>query len=218
MSGQLRGRFGGAPLMRRIDVGMQEADRDRLDIFFLLEAGDRVAHLLLVERSSGYRRRTRALLDAEAPPARDQRLVGRDEHIVQRHVDRLDAAPDLDAVAEALGGDHAGLGAAAGEQDVGGERGAVHQDFDLAEEFLDVEFVEARRLLHRIHQADRWIARRRRSLELLQQPRLVHHQAVGEGAADVDTNALVLHFLPLVSTFSDEKPARRDAAGKSSTV
>ena len=161
---------GRTPLMRRIGVGVQEANGDRFHPV-RLQLADRVPDFLFVERSRDAAVEERALLDADASPARDQRLVGRNEKIVERDVDRLDAAPDLDAVAEAPGRDHAGLGAAPGQQDVGGERGAVHQNFDLAEKLVDFHSIEARRLLHRVHQADRRIARCRRGLEFLQQPR-----------------------------------------------
>ena len=149
----------------------------------------RVGSLLLVERGHHLAVIERALLDADALRTRDQRTCRRNEQIVERHVLRLHGAPQFDDIAEILGGQHAGLGAAPGQQDVGGERGAVHQDFDLAEEFVDADAVMARRLFHRVHEALGGIARRGRGLELLQQAGLIHDQAVGEGAADIDADA-----------------------------
>ena len=116
---------------------MQEANGDRLDAL-RLEFIHRAAYFLLVERRHDAAVDQRAFFDADAARARDQRPVGWDEQIVKRDVDRLDAAPHLDAVAKALGRDHAGLGAALVDQDVGGERRAVHQHFDLAEKLADI--------------------------------------------------------------------------------
>ena len=78
----------------------------------------------------------RALFHAEAQIARHQRLVGLDEDIEHGAVQILDAAAHLDGIAKALGGDHADLGAALGDQDVGAEGGAVDDLLDVAEELL----------------------------------------------------------------------------------
>src|SRR6516162_6655323 len=174
---------------------MQEADRDRANSVGR-ERAHRVRHLLGVERSEDLAIGERALLHSDPMPAWDQRLIWRYEQIVERDLDRLDPAANLDAVAETLGRNHAGAGAAAGQQDVGRERGAMHKHIDLPEKLPDIQLVMAGGFFHRIHEADRWIAWRRRSLELLQQPRFIHDQAIGEGAADVDTDALLFHFLP----------------------
>ena len=180
--------------MRGIGVGVQKANGDRFHALRLQRA-DSVPDFLFVERGGDAAVAERALLDADTSPARDQRLVWRNKEIVERDVDRLDAAPYFDAVAEAFGRDHTGLGAAPGQQDVGGERGAVHQNFDLTKKFAELDIIKTRRLLHRIQQADRRIARRRRGLEFLQQAGLVHDQAVGESAPHVDANALLFHFI-----------------------
>ena len=180
--------FGGTFLVGRIGIRMQEADRDRLDTF-RLELAHRLGGLLLVQRRCDLTIVQRTLVDTEAAIARDQRFGRGNEQIVERDILRLHGAPQFNDVAEILGGQHAGLGAAPGQQDVGGKRCAVHQDFDLAEEFIDANAVMACRLLHCVHEALGGISGRRRCLKFLQQAGFIHHEAVSECAADVDADA-----------------------------
>ena len=112
-----------ADLVRRVAVGVQEQDGDRL------HAGrDRLArdpaHLLLVERDQHRALRVHPLHDLEAHVAVDQRRVLLEEQVVGlRPVD----AADLVDVAEALRGQQRAARALALQDGVDGDRGAVQE-------------------------------------------------------------------------------------------
>jgi hypothetical protein len=91
-------------------------------------------------------------------------------------------APDLDRVAKAARGDQRGPGALALDQGVGEQRGAVHHVRDrlgryvgLAQHFHDAALDGGVRLLGRGQDLG----------DAQQRARLVDHDEVGEGAADV---------------------------------
>src|SRR5262249_3430057 len=117
----------GLLLVLRREVGVEEADRQRLDPV-ALEQISQCAERGLVERRSLPAAALDALLDLEAPFARHQRWLA-----VETQVERLGpvAPPDLQNVAEALGGDEGGAGAGPLQQRVDDERRAVLDDVRL---------------------------------------------------------------------------------------
>ena len=186
----LAGDLAGAPLVGRVGVGVQEADDHRLHAL-RLEALGGGTRLGLVERGQRLARVERPFGRLQAQMPRHQRLVGRHEHVVHRGAHVLEAAPDLDDVAEAARRDHPGPGAVAVDERVGGEGRAVDDALDLAHERAQVGVAVARGGLgQRVEEALRGVARRGVALELAQRARLVHDEAVGERAADVDADAI----------------------------
>ena len=114
------------PLVRRVDVGVQETDSDRLDAF----GGEHAAGLgdaRLVERPEHLARTCQPFLDFARQMARRQRLVAVEEQIVG--LGPIAAADDID-VAGAAGDDEAGLGAGALDQRIDGDGRAVDQLVD----------------------------------------------------------------------------------------
>jgi len=98
-----------------------------------------------------------------------------------------DAAPHLEHVAEALGGQEAGRSAAAGEDGVGGNRGAVDDHRELGEESAELQLQPGGDLAEA---AEQRLGRVVRGAGRLVRPvgavALIDDDEVGEGAADVD--------------------------------
>ena len=117
----------GAALMGRVGEAVEEADGDALDGFALQE-GDEVGDGVLVERKEDLAEVVEAFGDGEAEVAGDEGLGEGDAEIVLV-VAALVA--EGENVAEALGGDEGGAGALALDDGVGGEGGAVDEDFDV---------------------------------------------------------------------------------------
>ena len=158
--GHLRDDALGVQFVLAVGVGVQKADGDggAAIVHELLGAG---SHLPLVQGGEHLAVVKRALLYAEAPIAGDQGLVRLDEDVEHGAAQVLDAAPHLDQIAEALGGDHADFGAALGDQDVGAQRGAVDDLLHLAKKLLEGLPVVAGGLAHRREEALRRIVGRR---------------------------------------------------------
>ena len=97
----------------------------------------------------------------------------------------LVGAPDLDDVAETLGGHHRRAREPARDQRVGRDRGPVREQRDLGE--VDPG------LGHTAHDPVDRIGGRRRLLNADEAGCLVHDADIGKGAADVDGHAKVLH-------------------------
>ncbi len=118
---------GGAFLMRGIGVGMNEGDRDRLDVAAHEVRGDG-AHGGFVEREPHHTFDVHALGNGEAQRARHQR-----RRLFEKHIVLVVAAlvGDLDDVAEPFGRDQRGAGALALDDGVGRERGAVQEHADV---------------------------------------------------------------------------------------
>ncbi len=161
---------------------MQEADGDG----FGTGACDAIGQVL------GFRRVQR---DERLPGGRHP--LGRLEcqRVLERRAYRLEeqvVAVLLDAclpaqpeeIAEARGGDESRAGAASFEDDVGGQRGAVH---DAADRTRGQLRLRERRLQPAPH-ADERIVRRREHLDDVLGTRAVVHHHIGERAADVDTD------------------------------
>ena len=145
------GDLGGAQLVLRPDVGIEKADRDRLDAFGL-EAAHRLLDLFFVERRDDLAVGTDPLVDADPTRARNQRLGEFDLQIIGRHAD-AHAAPQFDDVAKPLGGEHAGLDAGAGEQRIRRRRGAVDDGTDLIEQFRQPACARFGGLAETVHDA-----------------------------------------------------------------
>ena len=103
-AGQLLREDGADPLLvSRVDVRVQQADRDRLDLLAPHQRG-RLAHRVVVERHEHLAGGPEALAHADRAVARDERLRLLEPRVVER---RAHLARDLEQVAEALGGDEA---------------------------------------------------------------------------------------------------------------
>jgi hypothetical protein len=113
----------GAFLMRRIDVGVQEADRHRLDLARLQSAP---AHPAALRPGPAARRRPPPA--APAPPAADRARPAAPAVPYTDRIVRTDARRRFPVSRGTLCGDQGGLGPLALDQRVGGQRRAVdHQ-------------------------------------------------------------------------------------------
>ena len=166
---------------------MQEADGDGLDARVLQEA-DLAADGILVERRDDFAvRRGHALSDDAAVAALDERARLPREVLLDREVERLLVARDVEDVAEALGGDQADGGALVRQRDVRRDGRAVEQVVDLRQLHagLRAEAVDA------LDDAAGGIVGGGRDLVDGDATRLfVDEDQVGEGAADVYSDAL----------------------------
>ena len=174
-SGQPLGeRVADRPLVRRVRVGVQQDDGDRLG----LERRDRVGEPLRVLERAQHAVGAHALGRGHAPLGRDERRRPRGAQAVEVGA-RL--AAELDDVGEALGGDEHGARAAALEQRVGRDGHAVRED-------LDVGGARAGALEHGLHRGEHalgLVGGRRRRLGG-DQPPAGDEDGVGERPADVD--------------------------------
>ena len=96
------------------------------------------------------------------------------------------AAADLEAVAKTLGGEHAGARALALEQDVGGHRGAVHEQRTPAEQHLDRHAAVRGEHAKPGDQPFGGVTRHRGGFHRMQVAPVVGEHHVGEGAAYID--------------------------------
>ena len=174
-------------LVGRIDPGEQEAHRDRLHAF-APEPARRVPHRLFVERSEDLaRRRGDAFGHREAVPAAHERPVLPRDLLPDGVVLGPLVTADVDDVAVALAGDHAGASAVVGENRVGRDGGAVKQVSDLGRG----ERLALAELAHRIEHAERRIVGGGRHLVDANVVRLgVGEYDVGERPADIDSDEL----------------------------
>ena len=172
-----------ALLVRGVHVGVQVADRDRDDARLLQFRGG-VANRLLVERFEF----GACVIDAARDLARETLRGDRDRLLVEV-VERIAVARlrlhFLDGAKAAID-QQADLCAAQFEQRVGGDGGAVGEEFDGGK-------VDAARgvLGDAVQHPDRRVRRRRR--HLLDRDRAVgriEQDKVGVGAADVDTQSV----------------------------
>ena len=123
--------FGGGDFVHRIDVGMEKADGDRGGAG-AADRGDGVIQRALVERRQHLATGLEPLLHAKAQFARHQRFRRRRTQIVAVV---LEAFAHFDDVAMALRGQQRDLGAAALQQRIGRNRGAVHDPVGQAQAF-----------------------------------------------------------------------------------
>ncbi len=168
--------LGGAPLVRGIDVAVQEMDHDGLAAQGQ-QFRRRVGHGGLVERHQHLAVGIHALRHFEPVFALDQGTEGAAQAVGLRPR----AAAELQHVAEALGGDQPDPGDLAFEQRVGRRGRAVHDG--LQDGGIDAGRGEGR------HEADRLVVDRGRHLgELDLVGAGIDRQKIGEGAADIDAD------------------------------
>ena len=172
-------------LVRRVEVGEQEADRDRLDAI-VAQRSRRLSHPHLIERYQHLalgRNETLRHRPAVAPAG--QRPVLPRHFLADRIMLRPLVAPDMDDVAIAFGGDHSGDGAIVLENRVGSDRRPVQHVVDrLARQagtpaqFANASDDPARRVVRRgRHLVDQGLAGRG-----------IGEHDIGEGAADIHSN------------------------------
>ncbi len=187
--------------MRRVEIGEEEADRDGLDPFGL-ERLRRFADRGLVERLEllAARRHQPALHDL-AMAALDQRPALPGQLLHDRVM--LDAlvAGDMDDVAEAFIGHHAGARAAMLEHGVGRGGGAVEDIVDLARR----HGIGAAELGDAPEHGAREVVGRGRDLVDRNLPgRAVAIDEIRERAADIDADRP--HALSIPSCFARRRP------------
>ena len=168
--------LGGAPLVRRVDVAVQEMDDDRLAACRQKLARG-VGHRGLVERGQHLAVGIHALGHFEPHLTVDHRPEGAAQSVGLRPC----ATTEFEHVAKTLGRDEPDLGDLAFEQRVGGRRRAV--DDRLQERRIEAGGRQCG------HEADRLVLDGGRHLG---QPHLVRggidRQQVGESAADIDAD------------------------------
>ena len=165
------------PFVVGVDVGVQEADRDRLDAFSLQRAARRldVAELQLAVHLAGAEH---SLIDLDGEMARHQRPVALEQQIVGF---RPVAAADGVDVAGALGDDQRRLGALALDQ-------RVDRDGRAVDQFVDGAGFESA-LADAIDDALDQMRRRRQALGLDEAlGAVVEPDQIGECAANIDCN------------------------------
>ena len=166
-------------LVRRIGVGMQEADRDRLDSV-IHEPAHRRAHRIGIEPCDHAAVAIDALADLQPVPARHERFREAEEKIVDV-VTLLGA--HFEAVAETLRGQQSEPRAAPLDDRIGDQRGAVHDLADVAERDagLPDQLAEA------LERGNRRVLRRGQALVERDAAAVMEHE-VREGAADVEAD------------------------------
>ena len=164
-----------APLMRRIGIGMQEADRDGFDLQ-RFERGDEAAQLALVERDQDVALRVHALGELEGEIARDQRF-----RPVEEKVESLNsvAAADRICIPEAARGDERGARAFLLQHGVDRDGRAV-QHLRQRRQFATGEREAVGRAAGRIGRHGRGLRRDDAAVDAADQVR--------EGAADIDAD------------------------------
>ena len=166
---------------------MQEADGDGLDAR-LLEQAHLAADGILIERRDDLAvRRRYALCDDAAMAPLDERTGLPRQVLLDREVERLLVARDVEDVAEALGGDQTDGGALVRQRNVGGDGRAVQEVVDLRQLHAGL-LAEAVDALD--HAASRIVGRGRDLVDGDLAGFLVYEDQVGEGAADVYSDAL----------------------------
>ena len=170
-------------LVAGIGIAVEEGDCEARNAE-AVERRQQRQHRRLVQRLQHLARGIDALRHREAAEARDQGLRLVDEDVV------LVVAPligDIEDVAETLGGDEGGDGALALDDGVGRQGRAVEEEVDLAGRDAD--------LAQQLERAgDHRLLRRLGRGQQLARPALVAglDDDVGEGAADIDGEALLL--------------------------
>ena len=181
-------------LMRRVGVRVQQADRDRLDLF-REQLVDYTLGIARIERALHLARRVDALVEHLAQIALDQRRrLGPADVVHARHAQRA----DLEHVAEAPRGDQPGSGALVLEDRVRGDGRAVAQLLDRLrrEPHLAQHFRQA------FDDRLRVVLDARGDLLGVDRAVGAEQHDVGEGAADVDTDAITPHRNQGQTTFS----------------
>ncbi|MBF8288647.1 MAG: hypothetical protein HW381_1755 [Candidatus Rokubacteria bacterium] len=165
-----------------VEKGVEEADRDGLDVVALDEI-HRVVHVLHVERDDHLALGVQPLADLEPQVTRHDHRRPVLEEVVELGAR---GTPQLEHVAESFGGDERCSRALVLEQRVGDDGRGMREEGDVA----GPHAVRARGGGERVEDAAGEVARRGRHLDHLEAPaRLVRHDDVREGAADVHADA-----------------------------
>jgi hypothetical protein len=169
--------------MRRVAVGVKERDGDRLNAR-TCQPLDLDAHFVQIERAE-YRAVARdALVDFAPQRARNQRLGELEEQIVDVVALLL---PHFEDVAEAFRGQQSNPGAAALDDRIGDERGAVHDVTDRSE----VEPGACDQLHQPRQRAASGIVRGGQAFVQPNRSRLaIDQNEISEGAADFETDPI----------------------------
>ncbi len=174
--------FARAQFVRRVDVAVQEDDRERFDARRLDLRRERLQRRF-VQRLKDLAVRRHALVGLEPQPARRQR--NRPLHIEIVLIEAM-LVGHLDRIAEAGGRDQRGLRPLPLDDRVGGERRAVDDEADVAGRHARrrQDFGRARD-----HRALGRVGRRQQLVRAA--PFGGFERQVGEGAADIDSQANV---------------------------
>ena len=190
----------GDALVLGIDVGVQEAHRDRLDAFGRQHAAG-VGDAGAVERHVHLARAQQPFVDLAGEMARHQRSVAVKQQVIG--LGPVAAADDVD-VARAAGDDQPGLGALALDQRVDGDGRAVDQLVDGGR--------RKAALPDAVDDALHQVRRRRQALGLHEAPDgVIEPDQIGEGPSDIDCDDD--HATQLLST-----PVPRCGAARGSTA
>ena len=178
--------------MRRIDVGEDRHDADRVDL-----VGDQLLggrhDLMLVERQDDVAELVDALGDAMGAAARHQRIgmvMGHGMQPVGIGIvgPGLQAAAHQDHVLEALGGDQAEPAAGARQQRVEHAGAGIEHHVDAGEQVFQRDAPGIGGILGRGEEALGLVLRRGRRLADLEVAVLIDKDRVGHGAAGVDAD------------------------------
>ena len=167
--------------MRMVLVGVQKADRDRLDAL-RAERGDGSEDIVLDEAFDHGTARVDTLVHAESQIPRDQRRWGRVLVVVQP---LADAATHLQRVPEPERRDQAGAGAAPGENGVGRHGGAVDDHLDAVVELGPGDRQPVGQVVEPGAHVRRGVVTDVRYLRGDHRPVLGNTDQVGEGTADI---------------------------------
>ena len=175
--------LGGAALVRRLGIRMDQTNADRVDAG-LAEKARRGAHAVFVERAQ--------LFAQEVQPAADLADVTQRHDAVGLHPEIRIAvalghrlARDLENVPEPFGDDQPETRDLALQQRIGRDRRAVRQHGEI----VDARAPFAENRVNAAHQSHRRIRRRRRHLGHPHRARLVvHADDIGKRAAGVDAD------------------------------
>ncbi len=137
--------------MARVGVGVEVADRDRVDSH-LLEPGDGPLEGTPVDRRGDLAVEPHALADPEPAPARGERDRRRHAQVVAIV---LEPFPHLDQVPVAFRGEHADLGALALEERVGRHGRPVDDEIGGRQQCAGIHAELGRQEPEAVHHTDR---------------------------------------------------------------
>src|SRR5205814_4373592 len=177
-------------LVTRVAPGVQIADRDRFDAL-ALEHGDRSFERGWVERRVDAAIGADALTYRQAQPARHELLGRRHAEVVAVILQPL---AHLDDIAVAFGGEETEPCALVFEERIRRDGRAVNDALGVAKQRGAVDPEAAGQLRKAFDHPKRGSLRRRRDFGERRQTALVDRDKIGEGAADIDADAIV-HIL-----------------------
>ena len=173
-------------LVLRIGIGVQKADRDRLDVG-CLEALSRVEYRLFVQRHAHCAVGAQPFANLKAVTPRHQRLG---LHIVQIIEFRHAYTAEFQNIAEPGRSDQAGARALVFKDGIGRDGGCVHHLFNL----IGLNAVVGQQFCDTLADAPAVVVRRGGDLYRKEQAALIHQHDVGEGSTDINANAIGILF------------------------